>query len=321
MRAKICIIILMTFNAVNALLELNPNEYTECTRDETISCSCQSMDDCVIKEIKPTTYLKDLFGSKIISVVTMFSHQTPLHDLNHHKYFQSNIFKIDLFEENKSKNRNDIIPTLLELLNKIPENIMIKEGIIHTKGKSLISGIKVKNLSNYNKNAIIPPNDIAENINVLEAPRCYDRIMDCTYLSLTFKCGDHIQQYYFRDSYQNSLKTTVEMYDMSCFLHSSRHNETDKYNYVQRKEFKKEGKQETFKGLHFELYFSYTCKLFIRVPAFYFTASKFYYIPVYQSYRFTVGGYHLKREHSNQISGLTYLVTQKPINNEIFPEE
>ncbi|XP_075231293.1 uncharacterized protein LOC142330108 isoform X7 [Lycorma delicatula] len=309
MRGKILFI--MMFNSINALLELKPSEYTECTRDETLSCSCPSMNDCEIKEIKPTMYLEDLFGSRALSWLTSSSDRTSLEYLKDHKYFKSNSFKIELFEDT-FKNRIDIIPTLLKLLNKIPENIMIKGGIIYTKGKSLISGISVKNLSTYNKDAIKPPHVVKEK------NRSRDDIPDRIYVTSDTALLD-----YFRVTDYTSLEYAVEDNDMNCFLHSNTHNEKDKYNYIRNmtgEEFKMERKEEEkFSGAHFELYFSYICRSSIDVHTYNPFSVSVSRIPVYISYRFTVGSY-LKRKHGHQITGLTYLVTQKPIDNKIFPE-
>ncbi|XP_075231288.1 uncharacterized protein LOC142330108 isoform X2 [Lycorma delicatula] len=321
MRGKILFI--MMFNSINALLELKPSEYTECTRDETLSCSCPSMNDCEIKEIKPTMYLEDLFGSRALSWLTSSSDRTSLEYLKDHKYFKSNSFKIELFEDT-FKNRIDIIPTLLKLLNKIPENIMIKGGIIYTKGKSLISGISVKNLSTYNKDAIKPPHVVKEN-KTIKVPTCVnkknrsrDDIPDRIYVTSDTALLD-----YFRVTDYTSLEYAVEDNDMNCFLHSNTHNEKDKYNYIRNmtgEEFKMERKEEEkFSGAHFELYFSYICRSSIDVHTYNPFSVSVSRIPVYISYRFTVGSY-LKRKHGHQITGLTYLVTQKPIDNKIFPE-
>ncbi|XP_075209966.1 uncharacterized protein LOC142317360 isoform X3 [Lycorma delicatula] len=326
MRAKILIFNLMMFNAINALLVLKSNEYTECERDETLSCSCESMDNCVIKDIIPTKNLKSAFDLLKISFFTLRSDHTSLRELNNHIYFQYNYFKIHLSEDTLV-NRNDFSPALLKLLNKIPQNIMIKEGIIHTKGKSLISGIKVKDLSIKNKPGEYSPYELPKDRTLNVAPRCNRKecqysfhtpkrsfiTLDCSYIYVTSECDSGIKREYFRVSEDYNLQNTVEKNDMTCFLYSN--NEKDKYNYQQNTT------GEKFSGLHFELYFSYTCRLFVRLPIYSFEPNGEYsIIPLYQSYRFTVGGYDLKSENSHQITGLTYLVTQTPINNEMFPE-
>ncbi|XP_075209978.1 uncharacterized protein LOC142317363 isoform X3 [Lycorma delicatula] len=313
MRAKIFIFNLLMFNAINAFLELNPDEYTECTRDETLSYSCQSMQNCVIKDVKSTKNLKSAFNRVKVSFFTRI-------------YFQNNYFKIHLFEDTYA-NRNEITPTLLELLNKIPRYMMIKGGIIHTKGKSLISGINVKDLSIYTKHAKSVSYDLHENKTLTVAPRCYKRsipgvfltptysyiTMDCTYVYVTSICFLGSKLEYYKVSEKYNLQNTVENKDMTCFLYSN--NEKDKYNYQQNTT------GEKFSGLHFELYFSYTCRLFVRVPI---TSSEpnaeYSIMPVYQSYKFTLGGYDLKSEDSHKITGLTYLVTQTAVANDIFPE-
>ncbi|XP_075209795.1 uncharacterized protein LOC142317270 isoform X2 [Lycorma delicatula] len=310
MRAKIFILNLMIFNPINALLKLNPSEYTECTKDTTLSCSCLSMDDCAIEETQPTMYLKEsFFGLKIFNLKT--------------NDFEPHSFKIHFFEDT-SKNHNDIIPVLRELLKKIPKKIMIKGGIIHTKKKSLISGINVKNLSTYNKNSITPPNSVSKINPLTIAPQCFPQrepyntipsrvyiTMDCTYVFARYQCDGDIYQDYFFVSDKYNLENTVEKNDMSCFLQSNTPNKTDNFNYTH----KMTGKEEIFSGLHFELYFSYICKLFVGVPRYDSSLSDVRSIPLYQSYKFTVSGYHLKNQQNNHITGLRYLVTQKPVNN------
>ncbi|XP_075209797.1 uncharacterized protein LOC142317270 isoform X4 [Lycorma delicatula] len=284
MRAKIFILNLMIFNPINALLKLNPSEYTECTKDTTLSCSCLSMDDCAIEETQPTMYLKEsFFGLKIFNLKT-----------------------------------NDFEPH------------SIKGGIIHTKKKSLISGINVKNLSTYNKNSITPPNSVSKINPLTIAPQCFPQrepyntipsrvyiTMDCTYVFARYQCDGDIYQDYFFVSDKYNLENTVEKNDMSCFLQSNTPNKTDNFNYTH----KMTGKEEIFSGLHFELYFSYICKLFVGVPRYDSSLSDVRSIPLYQSYKFTVSGYHLKNQQNNHITGLRYLVTQKPVNNKFFPEE
>ncbi|XP_075209964.1 uncharacterized protein LOC142317360 isoform X1 [Lycorma delicatula] len=331
MRAKILIFNLMMFNAINALLKLNPDEYTECTRDETLSYSCESKENCVTTDVKPTK--NDFFGNLKASIFTWRSDYNSLQKLNNH-------FKIYLFEDTMA-NRNEITPTLHELFNKIPQTIMIKGGIIHTKGKSLISGINVKDLSIDNDNAIRPQDKINKSIILKEVPQCKSKrnpnslepefryltspyihvtfqrafiTMDSTYVSVTYKCNSGIKRKYYRISEDYNLQDTVEVNDMTCFLQSNTQNETDKYNYIRNT------KDTVFSGLHFEIYFSYICRLFVPVPVPSYYPIDPYNMPVYQSYRFTISGYHLKSENSHQITGLRYLVTQTPINNEIFPE-
>ncbi|XP_075209983.1 uncharacterized protein LOC142317365 isoform X2 [Lycorma delicatula] len=318
MRAKIFIFNLLMFKAINAFLQLNPNEYTECETDETISYSCESMDNCVIKDIIPTQNLKSAFDLAKISYGTRNKYNISLQYLNDH-------FKIYLSEDTLV-NRNDFSPALLKLLNKIPQNIMIKGGIIHTKGKSLISGIGVKNLSNYSQNAISPPGTINTNKFFTDRPLCYIKnnpnnyflpknnyiTMDRIYVSVTYKCNSGIIREYFRVSQEYNLQNTVEVNDMTCFLQSNKKKETDKYNY------KRNTTGKGFSGLHFELYFSYTCRFFVQTSVPHVRFINFANMPVYISYRFTISGYHL---NSHQIIDLTYLVIQRPINNEIFPEE
>ncbi|XP_075209975.1 uncharacterized protein LOC142317362 isoform X2 [Lycorma delicatula] len=311
MRAEIFIFNLLMFKAINAFLVLKSNEYTECERDETLSCSCESMDNCVIKDIIPTKNLKSAFDLAKISYGTRGSDHTSLRELNNHPYFQNNYFKIHLSEDTLV-NRNDFSPALLELFNKIPQTIMIKGGIIHTKEQSLISGINVKEFKFFTDRPICY---ISNNLNKYFLPNNNYITMDCTYVSLTYKCDSGIKREYFRVSEKYNLQKTVEVNDMTCFLQSNTKKETDKYNYKR----KKTGK--VFSGLHFELYFSYTCRLFVQVSVPHIKFINSAYIPVYQSYSFTISGYHLKSVNCHQITGLTYLVTQKPINNEIFPEE
>ncbi|XP_075209793.1 uncharacterized protein LOC142317269 [Lycorma delicatula] len=317
MRAKIFILNLMLLNARSADLNLKPREYTECTKDTTLLCSCLSMDDCAIAETEPTMYLKDaICGLKIFTLKT--------------NDFKLHSFKIHFFEDTP-KNHDDIIPVLRELLKKIPKQIMIKGGIIHTKEKSLISGINVKNLSTYNKNSIIPPNSVYEGITLTEVPYCLPKrypyditlpygayiTMDSTYVSVTIKCDGFIDQKYFYVSVEYNLENTVEKNDMSCFLQSSTPKKPDNFNYIR----KTTGKEENFSGLYFELYFSYICRSYVTVPVYITEPNNVKSIPLYQSYKFTVGGYHSKSTNRNQITGLRYLVTQKPVNSMFFPED
>ncbi|XP_075211138.1 uncharacterized protein LOC142318436 isoform X3 [Lycorma delicatula] len=285
MRAKIFILNLMIFNPINALLKLKSSEYTECTKDTTLLCSCLSMDDCAIEETQPTMYLKEsFFGLKMFNLKT-----------------------------------NDFEPH------------SIKGGIIHTKEKSLISGINVKNLSIYNKNSIIPPYSVSKIKPLTIAPKCFPKrepfrftkpsriyiTMDCTYVFARYQCDGYIYQDYFFVSDEYNLENTVEKNDMSCFLQSNTPNKTDNFNYTH----KMTGKEEIFSGLHFELYFSYICRLFVGVPRYEGIFGEVNIIPLYQRYKFTVSGYHLKNQQSNHITGLTYLVTQKPVNSMFFPED
>ncbi|XP_075209890.1 uncharacterized protein LOC142317322 [Lycorma delicatula] len=270
MRAKILIFNLMMFNAINALLELSPDEYTECTRDETLSYSCESMQNCVIKDVKSAMNLKSAFDIQKTSFFTRGSDHTYRQYLNDHPYVQNNYFKIHLSKDTYV-NRNDFSPALLKLLNKIPQNIMIKGGIIHTKEQSLISGIEVKNLSIYNQNAIRPPGTINAKKFFTDRPACYISnipnntilpknnylTMDSTYVSVTYKCNSGIEHQYFRVSKDYNLQKFVEENDMTCFLYSN--NEKDKYNY------KRNTTGKVFSGLHFELYFSYTCRFFVYI--------------------------------------------------------
>ncbi|XP_075211137.1 uncharacterized protein LOC142318436 isoform X2 [Lycorma delicatula] len=298
MRAKIFILNLMIFNPINALL-------------------CLSMDDCAIEETQPTMYLKEsFFGLKMFNLKT--------------NDFEPHSFNIHFFEDTP-KNHDDIIPVLGELLKKIPKQIMIKGGIIHTKEKSLISGINVKNLSIYNKNSIIPPYSVSKIKPLTIAPKCFPKrepfrftkpsriyiTMDCTYVFARYQCDGYIYQDYFFVSDEYNLENTVEKNDMSCFLQSNTPNKTDNFNYTH----KMTGKEEIFSGLHFELYFSYICRLFVGVPRYEGIFGEVNIIPLYQRYKFTVSGYHLKNQQSNHITGLTYLVTQKPVNSMFFPED
>ncbi|XP_075235823.1 uncharacterized protein LOC142332969 isoform X15 [Lycorma delicatula] len=95
-------------------------------------------------------YIKGLYHDFNIHWILSIFGETNLDKLKKHKYYENDVIQLKVYEKFSGEKVNTLLPTLVRLLDAIPDKIIIKEGIIYTEADSIISGIDITEIISTN---------------------------------------------------------------------------------------------------------------------------------------------------------------------------
>ncbi|XP_075236245.1 uncharacterized protein LOC142333180 isoform X2 [Lycorma delicatula] len=255
------------------------------------------------------SYIKDTYYNFNACWISGLFGETDLDKIKRHKYYEDKVIQLKVYEMYPGEKKNKILPTLLHLLDAIPENIVIKRGIINTEADSLVSGIDITETISAR------PSHSTTYGNIFTKVLCYSRdqyadlefvVMDDTYNYGYYKCGDNLTKAGFRLSDEETEKKIIKKIDIPCTL---RLNSKDIMNdfFVNLTPLTSTDEDKVMQKLfstyvRFELRFSYICKF---VSPLQISSNK--NILQYKILNFTVNGYHHKGVLATpECLGLTY---------------
>ncbi|XP_075236762.1 uncharacterized protein LOC142333458 isoform X45 [Lycorma delicatula] len=104
-----------------------------------LQASCQAAD------IKKgfIDYIKGMYVEVNESFLSGFFGKSKLDKLKEHKYYENDVIQLGILENKPGEKEKALLPTLLQLLDAIPDTIIIKGGIIYTEADSIVSGIDI----------------------------------------------------------------------------------------------------------------------------------------------------------------------------------
>ncbi|XP_075236684.1 uncharacterized protein LOC142333452 isoform X7 [Lycorma delicatula] len=88
-------------------------------------------------------YIKDMYYNINVSRILGIFGENKLDKLKKHKYYENDLIQLKIYEKYSGENENKLLPTLLPVLDAIPDKIIIKKGIIYTGLNSIVSGINI----------------------------------------------------------------------------------------------------------------------------------------------------------------------------------
>ncbi|XP_075236128.1 uncharacterized protein LOC142333100 isoform X7 [Lycorma delicatula] len=212
---------------------------------------------------------------------------------------------LTMFENYQVENKLQFLPTLLHLLDAIPDAIIIKGGIINT--------ISNKSTDNYTHpykdiSTSLPCNPKAPQTSIYGDVEYV--IMDDTYIYAYYKCGKLMQKMKFQLSDEETEKEIIKKIDIQCTLRL-RSKEMMKDFFKQLTPiFNIDEERLKENKLQFELKFSYICK-FISPLQVFLNKNIFQY----KILNFTVSGYQFIKPTSSkpECLGLTYCLQHQNI--------
>ncbi|XP_075235766.1 uncharacterized protein LOC142332939 [Lycorma delicatula] len=296
-------------------------------------------------------YIREIYLKINVSWISQMLGISKLVKLKNHKYYENDLIQLKVYEKYSGEKENVILPTLLPLLDAIPDKIIIKKGIIYTVKNSLVSGIDITET--------IPtaPTTNSNNATYTDIPTrldCYSRatekskyadhehvmppqpsgyadleyvIMDGAVMSAHYRCKYWLQdkknelsetssmEIIYGLSDEETEKEIIKKIDMPCTLRLN--TQTIMNNFVENLTVVLNANEENMylrlftSYVPFELRFSYICKFVSPLQTF---VNK--NILQYKILNFTVSSYQLKKvKFFTQSIGLTYCLQHQHINN------
>ncbi|XP_075236367.1 uncharacterized protein LOC142333251 isoform X2 [Lycorma delicatula] len=139
------IIYVMSFFTISAGKDYNEKElfksekYSQYEKYPNLQNSCQTAEG----KMGFLGSIKGKYSGNNNSCLSGLFGETYLDKIKKHKYYKEDVIQLKVYEEYLGKNENKILPTLLDLLDAIPDKIIIKKGIIYTETDSIVSGIDI----------------------------------------------------------------------------------------------------------------------------------------------------------------------------------
>ncbi|XP_075236234.1 uncharacterized protein LOC142333173 isoform X2 [Lycorma delicatula] len=286
-------------------------------------------------------YIKGMYKEIHICFITKLCKRINLESLKKHKYYDHDVIKLTIFEKHLGENEVKLLPTLLKLLNVIPDTIIKKD--------SIVSGIDITETISTdatNSNQEIIPTDAknsnkktistdAKNRNKKTSVDISSRVLynvrspkTSKYGSLEYVIMDRMNIYAYincksslqdkKDKLRNS-ETEKEIYkkiEIPCTLRLNTRSITNNFFEqltpvlnINEENLLKYG-SDTY--VQFELQFSYICKFVSPLQV--FSDDN---ILQYKILNFTVSGYHFKKNKvsKSEFFGLTYCLQHQNIDN------
>ncbi|XP_075235939.1 uncharacterized protein LOC142333036 [Lycorma delicatula] len=246
---------------------------------------------------------------------------TKLDKIKKHKYYEGDIILLKVYEKVIGDKENEIVQTVIDLLDAIPDKIIIKRGIINTEADSIVSGIDITKTEKVTvesetdihseSNSIESETDIYSYTDISTSLPCNPMspetskygdveyvIMEGSYIYAYYTCEKELKKMKFQLSDEESEEKIIKKIDMPCTLRINTQNIMNDYaenvipvSSMDKKKLKKE-------YIKFELRFSYICKFVDPLQTF---VDK--NILQYKILNFTVSGYQSKKR---KCIGLTY---------------
>ncbi|XP_075235949.1 uncharacterized protein LOC142333042 isoform X3 [Lycorma delicatula] len=278
-------------------------------------------------------YIKGMYIGIHDSYLSGCIGETNLDKLRKHTYYENDVIQLKIFEERRNEKQNELLPTLLQLLDAIPGTL--------TRADSIVSGIDITETipAPTNKNS-----HIQTYTNIPSRLPCDTRnpetnygslqyvIMDNTVIYAYYKCGTTMQKIKFQLSDEENEKKIFKKIDTLCSLRLNIKEMKNDFFDQLTPILNRDEERSMKKLLQFELQFSYICKFVSPVSIHLFKCT---YVAIkngkainlqvfenkkilqYKILNFTVSGYQLK----SKCVGLTYCLQHLNINNYDFPFE
>ncbi|XP_075236123.1 uncharacterized protein LOC142333100 isoform X2 [Lycorma delicatula] len=273
-----------------------------------LQASCQTFE----KKSRLENYIKRIYKDIMASYLPENFRKTEVYELIEQ-------ILLTMFENYQVENKLQFLPTLLHLLDAIPDAIIIKGGIINTGLNSIVSGIDItetisnKSTDNYTHpykdiSTSLPCNPKAPQTSIYGDVEYV--IMDDTYIYAYYKCGKLMQKMKFQLSDEETEKEIIKKIDIQCTLRL-RSKEMMKDFFKQLTPiFNIDEERLKENKLQFELKFSYICK-FISPLQVFLNKNIFQY----KILNFTVSGYQFIKPTSSkpECLGLTYCLQHQNI--------
>ncbi|XP_075235956.1 uncharacterized protein LOC142333042 isoform X9 [Lycorma delicatula] len=258
-------------------------------------------------------YIKGMYIGIHDSYLSGCIGETNLDKLRKHTYYENDVIQLKIFEERRNEKQNELLPTLLQLLDAIPGTL--------TRADSIVSGIDItETLPCDTRNP-------ETNYGSLQYV-----IMDNTVIYAYYKCGTTMQKIKFQLSDEENEKKIFKKIDTLCSLRLNIKEMKNDFFDQLTPILNRDEERSMKKLLQFELQFSYICKFVSPVSIHLFKCT---YVAIkngkainlqvfenkkilqYKILNFTVSGYQLK----SKCVGLTYCLQHLNINNYDFPFE
>ncbi|XP_075236754.1 uncharacterized protein LOC142333458 isoform X37 [Lycorma delicatula] len=147
MRIIIYVMSFFIFSVENAYNENRlfiSEKYSQHKKYPNLQARCKSLenDEFAKKEFKQS-YIKYMYDDVQVSCLSGLFRENKLDKLKEHIYYSNSVVRLTIFEERLGEKEAKLLPTLLQLLDVIPDKIIIKGGIIYTEADSIVSGIDI----------------------------------------------------------------------------------------------------------------------------------------------------------------------------------
>ncbi|XP_075236709.1 uncharacterized protein LOC142333452 isoform X30 [Lycorma delicatula] len=298
-------------------------------------------------------YIKDMYYNINVSRILGIFGENKLDKLKKHKYYENDLIQLKIYEKYSGENENKLLPTLLPVLDAIPDKIIIKKGIIYTGLNSIVSGI------NITETIPTAPTTNSNNATYTDIPTrldCYSRatekseyadhervmppekkeyadleyvmppeineyvdleyvIMDGAEMYAHYRCGGSLEKQKFQLSDEESEKKIIKKIDMPCTLRLN--TRTIMNNFVVNLTPVLSTIEENSLIDWFTSDVPFELR-FSYICKFVSPLQTFVNknILQYKILNFTVSGYQLKKfKFSTQCIGLTYCLQHQHINN------
>ncbi|XP_075236267.1 uncharacterized protein LOC142333189 isoform X2 [Lycorma delicatula] len=299
MRILLYVMSFFIFSAENVPMAKRPFKFENYSRHEKYP-NLQTRCHIVEKKNGFVDYIKDKYSGFQESKLSRLNGETGLDKLKKQ-------IKLTIVEDRRGQNEEILLPTLLKLLNAIPDTIIIRGGIIYTEADSIVSAIDITETISEQ------PTDKSINL----SKNMFSRLPYNHRVSEVLKYGD--VEFVIMDSsdlyafYKCEHPPCVKKYLLRCTLRL--HTKEKMNNFVEYlTPILDENLQQELKtnsNVQFELHFSYICKFFSPLQVFLNNN-----ILQYKILNFTVSGYQLtKSTLSTECIGLTYCLQHQTINN------
>ncbi|XP_075236710.1 uncharacterized protein LOC142333452 isoform X31 [Lycorma delicatula] len=295
-----------------------PETYVHHAKYANLQASC----DAGVRRKGNTGYIKETYYNIKACWLSGIFGKSKLEKLKNHKYYENDLIRLKVYQKYSGDNENELLSTLLPLLDAIPDKIIIKKGIIYTVKNSIVSGIDITETIS----ATPRPNfsqtytDISTRLpcDPMDPNTKYGDVeyvvMDVTNIYAYYRCGGRLEKQKFQLSDEESEEKIIKKIDMQCTL---RLNIADKRNNFGRrltpvlsKTQEKLMKKSYISHVRFQLKFSYICKFVSPLQVF---LNK--NILQYKILNFTVSGYQFKDFilSMRKCIGLTYCLRHQNI--------
>ncbi|XP_075236768.1 uncharacterized protein LOC142333458 isoform X50 [Lycorma delicatula] len=314
-----------------------------------LQASCQAAD------IKKgfIDYIKGMYVEVNESFLSGFFGKSKLDKLKEHKYYENDVIQLGILENKPGEKEKALLPTLLQLLDAIPDTIIIKGGIIYTEADSIVSGIDITetistDATNSNKKTctnipsrllcnprsaetikygdveyLMPPepNGYADLEYVMPPePNGYADleyvIMDNTVIYAYYKCGSSLEKQKFQLRDEETEKKIIKKVEIQCTLRLN--TETVMNNFVEDlTPVLSVNEEKSLLQYLFTSYIQFELR-FSYICKFVSPLQTFVNknILQYKILNFTVGGYQLtKFLFLTKCIGLTYCLQHQHIDN------
>ncbi|XP_075236641.1 uncharacterized protein LOC142333433 [Lycorma delicatula] len=279
-------------------------------------------------------YLRDTYHVFREFKISRIFGETKLDKLKKHKYYTNYLTMLMIDQESHGDKEKQILPTLLQLLDAIPDTIIIKKGIINTEADSIVSGIDITETistddTNTNKQTISTDDTNSNKKTYTDistrlpcdpmSPETSDYadvkhvVMEGSYIYAYYECKKKLKKMKFQLSDEERETKLIKKIDVPCtlrfYIADTRNTFYKNVIPVLSRNEEEMRKLKFYSKIQYEIRFSYLCKFVSPV----FLPNQ---ITQYKMINFTLSSYQIKRFFfSNpKCIGLTYCLQNQDVN-------